>query len=66
MTRTVRLTARFDLGAAYDILDVDADFALNVLQQGYAIRAATRPSLTSFAALLSTLTVLSHGICREK
>ena len=44
--------ARVHLGAAYDLLDVDADFGLNALQQAYTIRADTRPSLTSFAALL--------------
>lgn len=45
--------ARVHLGAAYDLLDVDADFGLNVLQQAYVVRATERKNLTSFAALLA-------------
>lgn len=44
--------ARVHLGAAYDLLEIDADFGLEALQQAFAIRNETRPSLTSFAALI--------------
>lgn len=44
--------ARVHLGAAYELLEVDADFGLNALQQACEARLDTRPSLTSFAALL--------------
>jgi hypothetical protein len=43
---------RIHLGAACDLLEVDADFGLHLLQQGYTLRQETRPSLTSYVALL--------------
>ena len=44
--------ARIQLGAAYELLEVDVDFGLNVLQQAETIRLNERTSLTAFAALL--------------
>lgn len=44
--------ARVQLGAAIDLLDMDADFGLAMLQEAVAIREETRPFVTSLAALL--------------
>lgn len=43
--------ARVHLGAAYELLEADADFGLHMLQQEYTLRADLRPSMTSFVAL---------------